>query len=41
MVMAFGVILSEGEVLPPPIFETGRQVNTDIYLEVMDSNVLP
>ena len=27
--------------MPPHIFETGLWVNTDIYLEVMESNVLP
>ena len=27
--------------MPPHIFETGLWVNTDIYLEVMESTVLP
>ncbi len=41
MVMVFGVVLSEGDVMPSHIFETGLRVNTDIYLEAMESTVLP
>jgi hypothetical protein len=40
-VMVFGVVSSEGDVMPPHIFETGLRVNTDIYLEVMEKTVLP
>jgi hypothetical protein len=40
-VMVFGVVSSEGDVMSPHIFETGLRVNTDIYLEVMESTVLP
>ncbi len=40
-VMVFGVISSEGHVMPPHIFETGLKVNTDIYLSVMEDVVLP
>jgi hypothetical protein len=40
-VMVFGVVSSEGDLMPPNIFETGLRVNTDIYLEVMESTVLP
>jgi hypothetical protein len=39
--MVFGVVLSEGEVMPSHIFDTGLRVNTDIYLEAMESTVLP
>ena len=40
-VMVFGVVSSEGDVMPPHIFETGLRVNTDVYLEVMEQTVLP
>lgn len=40
-VMVFGVISSEGDVMPPHIFETGLRVNTDIYLDVLSSVVFP
>ena len=40
-VMVFGVVSSEGDVMPPHIFETGLRVNTDVYLEVMEHTVLP
>ena len=40
-VMVFGVVSSEGDVMPPHIFETGLRVNMDVYLEVMESTVLP
>ena len=40
-VMVFGVISSDGDVMPPHIFETGLRVNTEIYLQVMETVVLP
>ncbi|KAF2359491.1 hypothetical protein FHG87_009754 [Trinorchestia longiramus] len=41
MVMVFGVISSDGDVMPPHIYETGLRVNTEIYLLVMETVVLP
>ena len=41
MVMIFGVISSDGDMMPPHIFETGLRVNTEIYLQVMETVVLP
>ena len=40
-VMVFGVISFNGDVMPPHIFETGLGVNTEIYLQVMETVVLP
>ena len=40
-VMVFGVISSDGDVMPPHIFETGLRVDTEIYLQVMETVVLP
>ena len=40
-VMVFGVVSSEGHIMPPHIFEVGLRVNTDIYLQVMEQSVLP
>ena len=31
-VMVFGVISSEGHIMPPHIFEIGLKVNTKVYL---------
>ena len=39
-VMAFGVNSSNGDVMPPYIFETSIRVNTEIYLHVMKTVVL-
>ena len=41
MVMVFGVISSDRDVMPPHIFETGLRVDTEIYLQVMETVVLP
>ena len=41
MVMVFGVISSNGDVMLPHIFETGLRVDTEIYLQVMETVVLP
>ena len=35
MVMVFGVISSEGHIMPPHIFEVGLKVNTKVYLDVL------
>ena len=40
-VMAFGVVSSEGHVIPPHIFEVGLKVNTKVYLDVVNSVVIP
>ena len=41
MVMVFGVVLSEGHIMPPHIFEAGLKVNTKVYLDVLKSVVIP
>eukprot|EP00096_Caligus_rogercresseyi_P004313 TRINITY_DN1852_c0_g1_i1.p1 TRINITY_DN1852_c0_g1~~TRINITY_DN1852_c0_g1_i1.p1 ORF type:complete len:117 (-),score=6.28 TRINITY_DN1852_c0_g1_i1:546-896(-) len=40
IVMIFGVVSSEGDVMPLHIFESGLRVNTDIYLDLMDKVVM-
>ena len=40
-VMVFGVISSEGHIMPPHIFEVGLKVNTKVYLDVLKSVVIP
>ena len=40
-VMVFGVVLSEGPIMPPHIFEVGLKVNTKVYLDVPKSVVIP
>ena len=40
-VMVFGVVSSEGHIMPPHIFEVGLKVNTKVYLDVLDSVVIP
>ena len=40
-VMVLGVISSDGDVMPPHIFEKGLRVNTDVYLDVMENVVKP
>ena len=40
-VMVFGVVLSEGHILPPHIFEVGLKVNTKVYLDVLKGMVIP
>ena len=39
-VMVFGVFLSEGQIMPPHIFEVGLKVNTKVYLDVLKSVVI-
>ena len=41
MVMVFGVVSSEGHIMPPHIFEVGFKVNTKVYLDVLKSVVVP
>ena len=41
MVMVFGVVSSEGHIMPPQIFEVGLKVNTKVYLAVLKSVVIP
>ena len=39
--MGFGVVSSEGHIIPPHIFEVGLKVNTKVYLDVQKSVVVP
>ena len=41
MVMVFGVVSSESDIMPPHIFEVGLKVNTKVYLDVLKSVVIP
>ena len=40
-VIVFGVISSEGHIMPPHIFKVGLEVNTKVYLDVLKSVVIP
>ena len=40
-VMVFGVVSSEGHIMPLHIFEVGLKVNTKVYLELQKSVVIP
>ena len=40
-VMVFGVVSSEGHIMPPRIFEISLKVNTKVYLDVLKSVVIP
>ena len=40
-VMIFGVVSSEGHIMPPYIFEVGSKVNTKVYLDMLKSVVIP
>ena len=40
-VMVFGVVSSEGHIMPPHIFEVGLKANTKVYLDVLKSMVIP
>ena len=40
-VMVFGVVSSEGHIMPPHIFEVSLKVNTKVYLDVLTSVVIP
>ena len=39
-VMVFGVVSSEGHIMPPHIFEVGSKVNTKVYLDMLKSVVI-
>ena len=40
-VIVFGVVSSEGHIMPPHIFKDGLKVNTKVYLDVLKSVVIP
>ena len=40
-VMVFGVVSSEGHIMPPHIFKVGLKVNTKVYLDVLKSVMIP
>ena len=40
-VMVFGVVSSEGHIMPPHIFEVSLKVNTKVYLDLLKSVVNP
>ena len=40
-VMVFGLVSSEGHIMPPHIFEVSLKVNTKVYLDVLKSLVIP
>ena len=40
-VMVFGVVSSEGHIMPPYIFEVSLKVNTKVYLDLLMSVVIP
>ena len=40
-VMVFGVVSSEGHIMPPHIFEVGLKINTKVNLDVLKSVVIP
>ena len=40
-VLVFGVVSSEGHIIPPHIFEVGLKVYTKVYLDVLKSVVIP
>ena len=40
-VLVFSVVSSEGQIMPPYIFEVGLKVNTKVYLDVLKSVVIP
>ena len=39
--MVFGVVSSEGHLMSPHIYEVGLKVNTNVYLDVLKSVVIP
>ena len=40
-VKVFGVVTSEGYIMPPHIFEVGLKVNTKVYMDVLKCVVIP
>ena len=41
LVIVFGVVSSEGHIMPPHIFKVGLKVNTEVYLDVLKNVVIP
>ena len=41
MDMVFGVVSREDHIMPPHIFEVGSKVNTNVYLDMLKSVVIP
>ena len=41
MIMVFGVVSSEGHIMPPHIFKVSLKVNTKVYLNVLKTVVIP
>ena len=41
MVMVFGVVSSEGHIMPPHIFEVTLKINTKVYPDVLKTVVIP
>ena len=39
--LRFGVLSSEGHIMPPHIFEVGLEFNTKVYLDVLESVAIP
>ncbi len=40
-VMVLGVVSSEGDVMPPHVFEQGLRVNAEVYIDVLEHKVVP
>ena len=40
-VMVFGMVFSEGHIMPPHFFEVGLKVNNKVYLDALKSVVFP
>ena len=40
-VKVFGAVSSEGNIMPPHIFEVGLKVNTKVYVDMLKSVVIP
>ncbi len=40
-VMVLGVVSNQGDVMPPHIFDVGLKVNAEVYVEVLETKVLP
>ena len=39
--MVFGVVSSEGHIIPPHVFEVDLKISTKVYLDVLKSMVIP
>ncbi len=40
-VMVLGVVSSDGDVMPPHVFEQGLKINAEVYVHVLDTVVKP